>query len=82
MSVLSRYEKLVEESKNALPALLRPFQYQTQILLELGRHVLVSVPTGQGKTQMQLITSPLMGGALSFLFYLYSCFNQKMPWPW
>ena len=49
MSVLSRYEKLVEESKNALPALLRPFQYQTQILLELGRHVLVSVPTGQGK---------------------------------
>ena len=82
MTVLSRYERLVDESKKALPALLRPFQYHTQILLESGRHVLVSVPTGHGKTQMQLIGSRLMGGALFFLFYPYSCFNQKMPLPW
>ena len=81
MSVLSRYETLVQESQGALPRILKLFQYKTQILLESGRHVLVSVPTGQGKTLIQLIASRLMGGAFLSLF-LFSCFIQEKPWAW
>ena len=72
-SILERYEKLVVESKGKLPQLLKEFQYDTQSLLEAGQHVLVSFPTAQGKSLIQLIGARVMGGnTLPKLFLLES----------
>ena len=62
MSILVRWNSLVEESDGRLPRKLKPFQYDTISLLESGKNVLVTVPTGQGKSLIQLNASRIMGG--------------------
>ena len=62
MSISFRYEALVQASGGILPTQLKPFQIDTQKLLEAGRHALVSAPTGVGKTIIQLLGSSIMGG--------------------
>lgn len=62
MSVAERYSALVQETGGVLPPQLKPFQLDTLELMEERRHVLVSVPTGQGKTLVQLNAARLLGG--------------------
>ena len=62
MSIQQRWETLVQESGGSLPYQLKRFQLDTVTLLEDGRNVMVTVPTGQGKSLMQLHAARLMGG--------------------
>ena len=62
MNIQNRWTVLVQETGGALPRQLKPFQIDTFRLLEEGHHILVSVPTGQGKSNMQLHAARLMGG--------------------
>jgi replicative superfamily II helicase len=62
MSIIQRWNILMQESGGSLPSQLKQFQLDTQTLLESGKNVLVSVPTGQGKSLIQLNSSRLMGG--------------------
>ena len=62
MSIIKRWANIVEQSNGYLPLELKPFQLDTQMLLEEGRNVLVSVPTGAGKSLIQLNSSRIMGG--------------------
>ena len=62
MSIPNRWDALVQESGGALPSQLKQFQIDTQTLLEAGRHTLVSVPCGAGKTIIQANGSRVMGG--------------------
>ena len=62
MSITYRWEALVQASGGILPTQLKPFQIDTQKLLEAGRHALVSASTGVGKTIIQLLGSSIMGG--------------------
>ena len=55
----------MQETGGVLPPQLKqlkPFQLDTLELMEERRHVLVSVPTGQGKTLVQLNAARLLGG--------------------
>ena len=62
MNLTQRYDALVHESGGTLPHQLKPFQLDTLLLLEAGRHVLVNVPTGQGKSLIPMTAARLMGG--------------------
>jgi ATP-dependent helicase YprA (DUF1998 family) len=63
MNLREQWEGLVEETGGALPAQLKQFQVDTFQLIESGdKHVLVSVPTGQGKTLMMVNAARLLGG--------------------
>jgi superfamily II DNA or RNA helicase len=62
MPLRSLWQGRVAESGGTLPMELRNFQIDTYNLLTAGKHLLVSVPTGQGKTIMQLNLASLMGG--------------------
>jgi hypothetical protein len=62
MSIIQRWASLVAESGGFLPSELKRFQLDTQTMLERGTHTLVSVPTGQGKSLIQLNGARLMGG--------------------
>ena len=67
MSLLYRWNCLVQESGGTLPATLKPFQLDTVSLLAAGKSVLAAVPTGRGKTLIQLHGSRVIGGeTLSF----------------
>ena len=67
MNILERWASLSNECGGYLPTTLKPFQVETQTLLEAGRHVLVAVPTGQGKSLIQLTGSRLMGGRIPYI---------------
>ena len=62
MSLLYRWNCLVQETGGHLPATLKPFQLETVTLLAAGKSVLAAVPTAQGKTLMQLHGSRVIGG--------------------
>ena len=62
MSIVERWNALVEESGGRLPKKLKPFQINTANLLQYRQDTLVVVPTGQGKSLMQLNVARLMGG--------------------
>ena len=74
MSISHRWEALVQASGGTLPSQLKPFQLDTQTLLEAGRHMLVSAPTGVGKTLIQLVGSTIMGGGDKTVTYI-RCFK-------
>ena len=78
MSIAQKWNALLSECGDCLPRELRPFQVtfmgylmwiylyfckvDTYNLVAGGRSVLSCVPTGVGKTLMQLLISRLMGG--------------------
>ena len=62
MSIQERWSSLVEASGGHLPKELKQFQVNTFSLLESRKDVLVVVPTGQGKSLVQLNAARLMGG--------------------
>ena len=62
MSIIDRWEALVQESGGALPSQLKQFQLDTQSLLESGRHALVAARTGAGKSLIMLNGARVIGG--------------------
>ena len=85
MSVVDRWTAIVNESGSVLPPQLKPFQMDTQTLLEAGRHTLVAAATGAGKSLVQLNGSRVMGGCINsivILLYLllrWSCGPRHFP---